>query len=66
MKVEQLIKKLQEAQAKYGNLDVCFTDIGEGGAIDIEGVSARYPCKAGQIFVEDEEADPAFLEITAE
>jgi hypothetical protein len=66
MRVEQLIKKLQEAQDKYGNLDVCFTDIEGGGAIDIGDVSARYPCKVGQIFIEDEEADPAFLEITAE
>lgn len=66
MKVAQLIKQLQDAQDKYGNLDVCFTDMGDGGYVEIGKVSPSYPWKAEQLGVEDKEADPAFIEINPE
>jgi len=63
MKISELIKKLQEQIKQHGDVDVCYRDTMEGGYCNIDYVAPEYPWKAGQPFVDDEEAGVAFISL---
>ena len=64
MTLKELKKHLERMEAAHGeDIEVCISDASDGGHYNIWHVGPVYPCKDGQMFVDDTSVPPTCIEI---